>query len=163
MAKPALIIFDVDGTLLQSQRITIPAIRETLTAYGVSPPNDDAIRATFGIPVQEYEAWLEGWCPPERAAELVDATNERELELISQGGALFPGVVEMLEALKDVGHALVTCTNASLAYLDRVLNTYELHRFFQMSVCIGHGFASKTAMVSHIIDTIPLRPAVVVG
>jgi phosphoglycolate phosphatase-like HAD superfamily hydrolase len=163
LPKSALIIFDVDGTLLQSQLITVPAIRETLAAHGVTPPNDDAIRATFGVPVEEYEAWLAGLCPAESAAGIVEATNERELELISKAGALFPGVLDVLQTLKKSGHALAACTNASVAYLNRVLDTYELRESFQLSVCIGQGFSSKTAMVRHIMDTIPLRPAIVIG
>ena len=163
MSNPALIIFDVDGTLLQSQLVTVPAIRQTLGAYGVAPPSDDAIRQTFGIPVEEYEAWLAGLCPPEHSARIVQATNERELELIAETGALFEGVLEVLKQLKRAGHALATCTNASVSYLNHVLDGHGLRKFFQANTCIGHGFADKDAMVRHILDTIILRPAFVIG
>ncbi len=163
MPHPALIIFDIDGTLLQSQLVTVPAIREVLTAYGLTPPSEDAIRATFGAPVKEYEAWLARLCPPKRAAQIVDAINEREQELISTTDALYPGVLDALEILKRAGHALATCTNASVPYLARVLDGHGLRKFFQVNACIGHGFAHKSAMVHHIMKTIMVRPAVVVG
>ena len=163
LSNSALIIFDVDGTLLRSQLITVPAIQDTLSAYGVTPPDASAIRQTFGVPVEEYEAWLGGLCPPENAARIVEAANERELELISRADALFPGIPEVLKTLKTAGHVLATCTNASVPYLARVLDVHGLRAFFQVNTCIGQGFVDKTAMVRHIMDTIGLRPAVVVG
>ena len=163
MPHSTLIIFDIDGTLLQSQRVTVPAIREVFRAYGLKAPEEDAIRQTFGLPVQAYEAWLASLCPPRKAAHIVEAVNDRELELIATAGTLFPGALEALQALKRAGHALATCTNASVPYLARVLNELGLRKYFQINACIGHGFADKTAMVRHIMNTILLRPAAVVG
>ncbi|HOF39569.1 MAG TPA: HAD family hydrolase [Candidatus Hydrogenedentes bacterium] len=163
MAHPMLIIFDVDGTLLQSHRATVPAIREVFLAHGLTPPSEAAIQETVGMPVHEYEAWLAQRCPQQTASAIVGAVNERELEFISTAGTLFPGVLQALQALKRAGHALATCTNASVPYLARVLEEFSLRKFFQINTCIGQGYPHKTAMVRHIMNAIQLRPAVVVG
>lgn len=163
MSEPALIIFDVDGTLFQSRLVTVPAIRETLSAFGVPPPDEDAIQKTFGIPVHEYEAWLAGLCRPGQAAEIVAATNRRELELIGETGALFPGIYETLRTLHASGHILATCTNASVPYLTRFLKAFKLRPIFARNVCIGEGFPNKTMMIRHIMDELTPRPAIVVG
>ncbi len=163
MAHPMLIIFDVDGTLLQSQRATVPAIREVFQAQGLTPPSEAAIRQTVGLPVHEFEAWLARRCPPQTAPDIVEAVNERELEFIATAGALFPGVLPALQALTRAGHALATCTNASVPYLTQVLQEFGLRKFFQLNTCIGQGYPDKTAMVRHIMGTIQLRPAIVVG
>jgi phosphoglycolate phosphatase len=163
VSESGLVVFDVDGTLLQSHLVTVPAIRETLSEFRITPPGDEVIRATFGVPVEEYEAWLAGLCPPGRSSRIVEATNARELELIAETGALFPGILETLKDLRKHRFALATCTNASVAYLNRVLDGFHLHEYFQENTCIGHGFADKAAMVRHVMGRIPARPAFVVG
>ena len=91
MSKRLLIIFDVDGTLFQSHLVTVPAIQETFVAFGLRPPDHAAVLATFGIPVEVYEAWIESHGGAGRGRELVEATNRREIELIRTVGALYPG------------------------------------------------------------------------
>jgi phosphoglycolate phosphatase len=162
MPNPALIIFDIDGTLLQSHLITVPAVRQAFKDFGLAVPDEDAVKATFGIPVNEYEAWP-GSHAPGFAEDLVAATNQRELELISECGELYPGAVETLSALRDAGHALATCSNGSIDYVAEALDSHDLRPFFKLVRCIGQGYSGKTAMVRDIMDRIEARPAIVVG
>ena len=163
MGHRALVIFDVDGTLLRAELVTVPAVQETFAAFGLPAPDTKAIQATFGTPVAEYEAWIAGLCPPGRAAELVAATNRRELELIREVGQLYPGAIEALDGLQNAGHVLATCSNASIEYLDEVLDAHRLRRFFTVCRCIGEGYADKTGMVRDIMAEIHQRPAIVLG
>ena len=163
MTSPALVIFDIDGTLLQSHLITVPAIQETFADFGLALPPVDDIQATFGLPVEEYEAWMASHASPEQAHELVEVTNRRELELIGEAGQLYPGVLDTLAALRDAGHALATCSNGSVPYVDEALDAHGLRPFFQVCRCIGQGYDGKTAMVRDIMEHLAARPAVVVG
>ncbi len=163
MPKPALIIFDVDGTLLQTETVTIPAVCQTLASYGVAAPEADAIRATFGVPVEDYEAWLESLCPPEKAGEIVEVTNRRELELVAEEGRLFAGVHEVLAKLEAAGHTLAACSNASVPYFDAVLDGHDLREYFVAARCIGQGFEGKAVMVADIMSRFDPRPVIVVG
>jgi len=163
MNERLLIIFDVDGTLFQSHLVTVPAIQETFAAFGLRAPDHAAVLATFGIPVEVYEAWIESPGAAGRGRELVEATNRREIELIRTVGALYPGAREVLGELKAAGHLLAVCSNASVAYLDAVLETFALRPFFEVVRCIGQGFENKTAMVRDIMQRVAMRPAVVVG
>lgn len=160
---PALVIFDVDGTLLEAHTVTVPAIHETLSAFGIEPPSEERIRATFGLPVEEYEAWLAAQCPVDVADAVVAETNRRELECIARTGRLYPGVHAMLAALRHRGHRLATCSNASTAYLDAVLDAHDLRRYFDYVRCIGQGFADKAAMTRDLMARCDARPAIVVG
>ena len=44
----ALLIFDVDGTLLQTERVTVPAVQRTLRARGLPEPDAAVICSFFG-------------------------------------------------------------------------------------------------------------------
>jgi phosphoglycolate phosphatase-like HAD superfamily hydrolase len=162
MSKQALVVFDIDGTLLQTQLVTIPALQETFEEFALDVPDEADIRATFGVPVEEYEAWVAAHAPG-RGAELIAAANARELELIGERGALYPGTLEVLSALRDAGHTLATCTNGSVPYADEALDAHNLRPYLALSRCIGHGYASKTAILRDIMDRLDARPAIVVG
>ena len=162
MPNSALIIFDIDGTLLQSHLITVPAVRQAFKDFGLAVPDEDAVKATFGIPVNEYEAWL-GSHAPGFAEELVSATNQRELELISECGVLYPEAIETLSVLHDAGHVLATCSNGSVDYVSEALDAHGLRPFFKLVRCIGQGYSGKSAMVRDIMDRIEARPVIVVG
>lgn len=162
MPKPALIIFDIDGTLLRADLITVPALEQTFCDFGIEPPPRDRIHATFGMPVAEYEAWL-ATLAPGRGPELVDAANRKELEFIRETGELYHGTVETLTRLTAQGHVLATCSNGSVPYVDTALEAHGLRPFFEHVRCIGQGFSGKPAMVRDIMDASSVRPVLVVG
>ena len=162
MSDQALIVFDIDGTLLQTQLITIPALQETFQSFGLVVPEEAAIRAMFGVPVEEYEAWVAAHAPG-RGPELIAAANQRELALIGERGELYPGTLSVLSALGEAGHTLATCTNGSVPYADEALDAHSLRPYFALSRCLGHGYENKTAILRDIVDQLEARPAIVVG
>ncbi|HOZ49924.1 MAG TPA: HAD family hydrolase [Candidatus Hydrogenedentes bacterium] len=158
-----LVIFDIDGTLLRTDRVTIRAVRETFAEHGLEPPQAEAIRATFGQPVDAYEAWLADLVPAGMATEFVEATNRRELEVLAGADNLYPGARETLDALKAGGHRLAVCSNGSDAYVSTFLDAHGVRPHFDLVCCRGHDYRDKAAMVGHILAQVAERPAFVVG
>jgi len=58
MSARVLVIFDLDGTLLQTQFITVPAVQQAFANFGLPIPDPAAIVSFFGRPVEDYHAWL---------------------------------------------------------------------------------------------------------
>lgn len=162
MHSNALVIFDIDGTLLRAELVTVPALEQTFREFGIPAPDTGVIYSLFGAPVEEYEAWLAAHAPGREKA-FVEAANRRELELIGASGRLYDGVEAMLVALTRRGHVLATCSNGSVAYVNEALDAHGLRPYFRIVRCIGQGFDGKPAMVRDILDAVALRPAVVVG
>lgn len=160
---PALIIFDIDGTLLETARVTVPAVQRTLAAYGLPVPEADAICSYFGRPVQEYHAWLRAQCPAEKAAEIVAATDRLELDLIGAEGKLYDGMHDALQALAAEGHVFAVCSNAPEDYLGEFLDAHDLRHFFREVRCRGTRYSGKAEMVAELMSIIGARPAIVVG
>lgn len=163
MISQALIIFDIDGTLLQTQRVTIPAVQQTFAAHGLHVPDDATICSFFGRPVEDYEAWLAGQCPPETAAAIVEETNQRELELISEAGELYPGMRETLTRLTAEGYTLAVCSNGPEPYVNEFLDAHRMRGFFCEVRVRGGQHPGKTAMVADILRHVPVRPVFMVG
>ncbi len=163
MAEQALIIFDIDGTLLQTDRVTVPAVQQTFAAHGLPVPDAATICSFFGKPVEDYEAWLASCCSPETAARIVDETNRRELELIGEAGELFPGMRDVLTQLAAQGYALAVCSNGPEPYVNEFLDVHRLRSFFREVRIRGPRHPGKTAMLADILRCIPVRPAVMVG
>jgi phosphoglycolate phosphatase len=161
--RSALIIFDVDGTLFEAHRITVPAVQRSLAAFGLPAPEAKAITAWFGKPLEEYHAWLASLCPPDLASTVIARTDREELELIVSDGRLYPGVPEMLATLHAQGHVLATSSNAPQDYFDQVLERHGIRRYFAMPLCRGTEFADKRAMVAAIMARHAARPAIVIG
>lgn len=159
----ALAIFDLDGTLFQARRVTIPAVQQTFAANGIPVPHEDEIGSYIGRPAKDYHDWLAGHCSPESVKTIVAETDRRELELIGEAGCLFPGVLEMLADLRASGMLLAMSSNAPEDYFAEVLDTQNLRGLFSPAYCRGTRFSSKDEIVGTILRDEPTRSFAVVG
>ncbi|MCC6699380.1 MAG: HAD family hydrolase [Candidatus Hydrogenedentes bacterium] len=161
--KKALVIFDMDGTLFQTQSVTIPAVQDTLSGFGLPVPEADAIASYIGRPVPEYHAWLASLCPPGLVAAVIAAADRREIDLVREVGDVFPGVHSMLDRLRGEGYALAMSSNAPEDYFDAVLDTQVLRAYFHPALCRGARFAGKVEIVGEILAQHATRLFAVVG
>ena len=151
MPEKALVVFDIDGTLLQADLITPAAVQQTFAAYGLPEPDTEIIFSFFGTPVENYHGWLASLCPPGKAEEIIAATDKRELELIVEEGRLYPGVREMLDALAAAGHAIACCSNGPVDYVDEAIDGHGLRGYFEEYRCRGMGYDGKTDMLRDVM------------
>ncbi len=150
MPRQAIIIWDIDGTLLQTDLVTVPAVQHGFAAHGLPPPEAAAVRAFFGRSVAAYEAWLASLLPPGDAPRIIEAINRLELELIGEEGRLYPGARAALETLRTAGHLLAVCSNGPEDYVQRVLDAHELRPFFAAVRARGARRDGKTRLVAEI-------------
>lgn len=163
MTRNALIVFDIDGTLFETARVTVPAVQRTFAAHGLPCPGAEPIVSFFGKPARDYEAWLEGLCPPGVAASIIEETNALELRLIADEGRLFPGAESALAALKAEGHTLALCSNGPEEYVAEFVRAYGLERFVSAVRARGNRPEGKTTMLGEILGEVETRPVIVVG
>ncbi len=159
----ALIIFDIDGTLFRADLVTVPAVQRTFDSFGLPIPEASAIESFFGKPAEEYEGWLAAQCPEKQVAAVIEATNTLELALIGEEGALYPGVTDMLERLGAQGHTLAACSNGPDAYVDTFMDAHGVRSFFATVLARGTRYEGKASMVRCVMESISIRPVVMVG
>lgn len=159
---PALIIFDIDGTLLETGRVTVPAVQRTFAAHGLPVPDHGTICGFFGKPVEDYEAWLAEQCPPDTAPQIVAETNALELDLIGSEGRLYDGAREVLEELHGK-YALAVCSNGPNDYVNTFLDAHDVRKYLAAVRARGTLYCGKTEMIESILAMNFGEPVVMVG
>jgi len=163
MNNHGLLIFDLDGTLFRADTVTIPAVQRSFQEHGLPLPSPEKICSFFGKPVADFNAWMRSQCPQESADELINAVTRRELELISETGALYPHVREVLTTLRASVGQMAICTNGPQDYVERVVTVHGLKPFFDAIRHRKFTKDSKPRMVRELLGRLPSRPAIVIG
>ena len=162
MRKRGLLIFDLDGTLFQTDQVSIPAVQEALRHAGYAPPPGEEIAEFFGRPPADFYAWIHARYPG-ISPEVVASIDEWELCLVRDRGALYPGVGEMLAELRRQVSHMAICSNGPGPYVQEVVRSHGLAPFFDD---IRHRLTdedNKPVMVAELLARLPGRPAAVIG
>jgi len=123
------ILFDLDGTLVDSVPIILRAFREVHEQMGL-PFDEPAIRKLVGIPLQDQAVIFAG----DRAREFTDRYVPLYLGYQTAGMRLFPGTVEMLDELKRRGYLTGIVTSKSTAGAGRALGQTGIRDRFDVVV-----------------------------
>ena len=132
--KYELVVFDWDGTLLDSAGAIVQAIQSACRDLGVPIPDDASARHVIGLGLIDALRHAAPDLAPENYQAMVERYRHHYLSGDHQL-ALFPGVPEMLSRLKDAGHILTVATGKSRLGLERALDHSGLRSLFQASRC----------------------------
>lgn len=129
---PALVVFDCDGTLVDSQGAIIATVQRAFAAQGLEPPSDQQVRDRVGLSLSAFVSDLVGDLPAERVEALVRSYREQYVVDRDVRGAdpLFPGMAELLDALLDRGVMLGVATGKSRRGLEALIDAHQLRRHF---------------------------------
>lgn len=95
-----LIVFDVDGTLVDSQNLIVAAQREAFAAQGLEPPSRTASLSVVGLSLPEaFTALVGASGPVEALAEGYRRAFQRLRADPARREPLFPGAAEVVSAL----------------------------------------------------------------
>jgi phosphoglycolate phosphatase len=130
-----LIVFDCDGTLVDSQATIVTCARAAFVAEGLTPPAPEAVRRIVGLSL--LEAMLELLAVPDPDPALGARLAERYKEAFLAHRArpdfheaLFPGTRELLDALQARDLLLGVATGKAMRGLRHVLERHGLERHF---------------------------------
>ncbi len=109
-----LVVFDCDGTLVDSQHGIVAAMGEAFAACGLPPPEDEAVRRVVGLSLAEAVAALVpgGEAPEALTRGFREAFISARLRL-DHDEPLFPGAAEAMDALEAAGYMLGIATGKS--------------------------------------------------
>ena len=128
-----LVVFDCDGTLVDSQHGIIAAAHAAWAAHGLTAPDAAAVRQVVGLNLDEAVAALVPGADAGLLARLVDAYRQAFFDLRRRPDhqePLFPGIVDLLDALDQAGALLGVATGKNLRGLMATLERHGLaHRF----------------------------------
>ncbi|MDM5194028.1 NIF family HAD-type phosphatase [Bacillus hominis] len=164
------LIFDMDGTLFQTDKIlelslddTFDHLRSLQLWDTITPINK--YREIMGVPLPKvWEALL-----PDHSNEVRKQTDayflERLIENIKSGkGALYPNVKEVFNYLKESGCSIYIASNGLTEYLQAIVSYYDLDQWVTETFSIEQiQSLNKSDLVKSILKKYDIKEAVVVG
>ena len=163
MSPEALLIFDVDGTLYETERSFVPAVREIFRRYALPGPRREELLPFVGEPFEVFQAWLTEQGPLMDRSEVLDELTEVELRSVQECGALFAGVESTLRRLRERGYSLAVCTNGGERYVHAVLEVCGIADLFHYIRFRRPQDTGKEAMVAELLCEIPHARSFLIG
>ena len=123
---PRLLVFDWDGTLMDSIATIVACTQRAVADCGQEAPSDADVRHAVGMGLREV---MERFFPAAEEAlceRLVEAYRRHWLESFKDEPRLFPGAVETLQSLSASGYLLAIATAKGRAGLMRELSKTEI-------------------------------------
>ena len=158
MSQYEVVVFDWDGTLMDSTRDIVRAMLLACEDVGLS------------VPTQERAAWVIGLSLDKALAHVApDLTDEQRplfleryrYHYLTKDGELqlFDGVLTMLDDLVARGVHLAVATGKSRVGLDRALSSTNLAAYFTATRCADETFGKPhPGMLLEIMDELAVDP-----
>jgi phosphoglycolate phosphatase len=128
-----LILFDCDGTLVDSQHVIVETMNRAFLADGLQPPSAESVRRIVGLSLETAMATLHPGGAPADHVRLAEAYKEAFTELRLSGDfqePMFDGARETLDRLAERDILLGVATDKSLRGLRLVLEHHGLRDHF---------------------------------
>jgi len=130
----SLIVFDWDGTLIDSAGTIVECIRASARDMGLPVPEPERARHVIGLGLHDSLRIAVPELPVEAYRDF--AAQYRKHFLAQEDGmSLFPGIRELIGELCAEGRRLAVATGKSRRGLDRALSASGLGSYFAASRC----------------------------
>ncbi len=126
----SLLIFDWDGTLLDSISSIVECTQRALQDLDQPPVPDEQIRGAIGLGLRETVERFAPGCDEALFRAIVETYGRHWLETYCHQPRLFPGVRELLENLRQEGYLLGLATAKGRRGLNRDLEATGMGGFF---------------------------------
>ncbi|MCK9284251.1 MAG: HAD-IA family hydrolase [Rhodocyclaceae bacterium] len=147
-----LIVFDWDGTLLDSAAAIAASIQAAARDLGLAPPSDQQARHIIGLGLDDALRHALPDLPRARYGELSARYRQHYLAQ-DQALTLFAGAEELIRALGARGHMLAVATGKSRHGLERAFETSGLGSLFHGSRCADECHSKPhPQMLEELID-----------
>lgn len=155
------LFFDLDGTLTEPALGITACIAHALLALGVAPPAPAELRRFIGPPLRDAFGELLRTSDPALIEDAVRLYRERFSSVGLFENELYPGIVAVLTELEGDGFGLSVVTSKPEVYARRILQHFELARFFNgvYGAELSGERSTKAELVAHALQRESLAAA----
>jgi phosphoglycolate phosphatase len=126
-----LLVFDWDGTLIDSIGSIVGCTRRALEELGLPPVEDEIIRSGIGLGLRDAVEGLAPGCDENTFARICDAYRKHWRATFSHASSLFAESAATLERLRNQGYRLAVATAKGREGLDRDLAATGVAALFE--------------------------------
>lgn len=151
MLRYRAVLFDLDGTLVDSYAALTDAVNFARRQHGFGELTPETIRRFVGEGLQKLlERAFEGGGVPAGATEAFEARYD---EICCAQSTVLADVQSTLETLDGFGVAMAVCTNKPTAFSKKILEFLNLAPFFQ--AIVGPDLAgARKPQPQHVLRTL---------
>lgn len=160
-----LVVFDWDGTIMDSAGEIVGAMQQAIAELGLPERPPEAMRELIGLGIDDVLERLFPELETARVKALLTAYRSRYTQ-VGNASNVFPGVRETLTSLHAAGCTLAVATGKSRRGLERGFAETGLGRFFRVSRCADESTPKPAPdMLEEILLRIATEPgrALMVG
>ena len=149
LSAPMLLVFDWDGTLIDSVGRIVASLQAAAVDCALTVPAAAACRGVIGLSLPVALDTLFGQQSGADRDQLLDAYRHHYLHASEVVERPFAGLKPLLRALAEQGHQLAVATGKSRLGLDRSLHDYDLGRHFQATRCADESRSKPHPQMLH--------------
>lgn len=136
MTDYRLLIFDWDGTLVDSIGRIVEAVHRASDRCNLPRCTDEQARSIIGLGLPEAIRALYPEIGDEQLSRLYQRSySDAYLQLETEPSALYDGVEDTLDRLRQQGFTLAVATGKTRRGLDRMLKIYGWQDYFEVTRC----------------------------
>jgi phosphoglycolate phosphatase len=158
--KYELLVFDWDGTLMDSEARIVACVEAAVQELGLTSPGRDAIRNIIGLGLREAVRTL---FPTGGDHLHIDISERYRSHFFASSEApseLFAGTREVLDTLHRSGYLLAVATGKGRSGLDHALETTGLGGYFHATRTADETFSKPhPEMLHQILDQLGVQPS----
>ncbi|AXE53750.1 HAD hydrolase-like protein [Aurantimicrobium sp. MWH-Uga1] len=156
----APLLWDMDGTLLDSEVAIVRRLTEVLLHFGVTPPPADQLRYLIGPPTGTS---LQRFIAPEH----LDESRAYYRSLAERDGLtdqhLFPWILSTLKTFHDAGFPMAVATSKPQHEAERLCEAYGMAEYFSAIVGGSEKRLDKAAVIAEALQQLGNHNAVMIG
>ncbi len=154
-----LIVFDWDGTLMDSEARIVACMQAAVGDAGIAPVSRAHVRDVIGLGLREAVHRLLPGIESEIQERVAERYRHHFLEVDQTPSELFPGVREVLEWLERQDYLLAVATGKGRRGLGKVLDSTGLGAHFHATRCADETQSKPhPAMLLELMDQLGVRP-----
>lgn len=135
-----LLVFDWDGTLMDSAAVIAASLQAACGDLGLRIPSDEKARFIIGLGLHDAMAHILPELDPADYPRVAERYRHHFL-LRDSETALFPGAAETVKELHAAGFMLAVATGKGRRGLDRALEATGIASYFHATRCADEGYS----------------------
>lgn len=154
-----LLVFDWDGTLMDSELQIVTCMQAAIADLDLEPRSTDQVKNIIGLGLNEAVIALYPQAEPNLVYEMANRYRDHWLAGCEQS-LLFPGVEQTLQFLKAEGFQLAVATGKGRRGLDKVMMETGLTAMFDATRCSDETLSKPhPLMLQQIMKELGAAPA----
>lgn len=132
MQRMKLIVFDLDGTLVNAYTPVYRSLNYVLKQCGLKPVGHATVKRSVGWGDRNL---LGRFIPPEQLEQALQSYRRHHKKALSSGVRLMPGAGRLLNTLKKDGYRLAVASNRSTGSSRIILKYLGIDKHFSYILC----------------------------